>query len=84
MMVTCIGTSMQDLLPAAMFGMVAVVYYNHLGFINGTFTWGTGSGNKVGTGWAGVTAVGLGSINPPLISLKFKAAATTNVFKSRQ
>ena len=58
-------------------------YYNHLGFNNGTATWGTGSGNKVGTGWSGVKTIGMGSINPSLLSkvVKKETSAIPNIVK---
>ncbi|MEZ4888641.1 MAG: tachylectin-related carbohydrate-binding protein [Chitinophagales bacterium] len=36
-------------------------YYRHLGVLNGTASWGSGTGNQVGTGWKGVKAIGMGS-----------------------
>jgi hypothetical protein len=46
----------------------SLLYYNHMGFINGTGTWSKSSGNKVGTGWSGLQTIGMGSINPSFLS----------------
>ena len=58
-------------------------YYNHLGFINGTATWGPGSGNKVGTGWSGMKTIGMGSVNPSILStaVKTEVKADPNILR---
>lgn len=53
-------------------------YYNHKGFINGTGTWGTGTGNQVGAGWSSLKTIGLGSINPPKITITAADALKAN------